>query len=111
MSGIPKWHKDAACKNAPVGIFVSYGDEDDDPPYPPVTALAYCNACPVKADCLQWATENDEYGVWGGTTNYQRRQLQREMERVRCPSCGADDLIYEGVIELCLSCGMSWRII
>lgn len=25
-----------------------------------------CLSCPVMAQCLEWATENGEWGVWGG---------------------------------------------
>lgn len=25
-----------------------------------------CLSCPVMAQCLQWGTENNEWGVWGG---------------------------------------------
>lgn len=38
---------------------------------------SYCNTCPTKIDCLEWAIANNEpYGVWGGTTT-------RERERIR----------------------------
>lgn len=48
-------------------------------PYRTTTALAVCESCPVKAQCLQWALDNKEYeGVWGGTTPDQRAQMLRE---------------------------------
>jgi hypothetical protein len=106
----PNW-PDAACRDAPLDLFITLGDEDDEPAYPPVAAVVFCNSCRYRVECLAWAVENDEVGVWGGTSSYQRRQLTRERDRVRCPGCGAADLIYEHTIELCLSCGMSWRII
>lgn len=35
-----------------------------------------CAPCPVKADCLQWANQGVEFGVWGGTTYADRRRLR-----------------------------------
>ena len=41
-------------------------------------ALSYCSVCTVRELCLAWAVRNGErYGVWGGTTEQQRRRLIR----------------------------------
>lgn len=41
------------------------------------TALAICGICPVQEDCLDHALEtNERFGVWGGKTEKQRRQLR-----------------------------------
>lgn len=37
----------------------------------------FCNGCPYKPECLQFALENDEWGVWGGTTREQRSQMRK----------------------------------
>jgi WhiB family redox-sensing transcriptional regulator len=31
-------------------------------------ALAVCAGCPLAAECLEYALENEDHGVWGGTT-------------------------------------------
>lgn len=36
-------------------------------------AKAICADCPVRAACLQWAKANDEAGIWGGTTEDERK--------------------------------------
>jgi WhiB family redox-sensing transcriptional regulator len=42
-------------------------------------ALALCDTCPVRAQCLEYALRNKEsYGVWGGTTPEQRRRMRRQ---------------------------------
>ncbi len=105
----PDWPR-AKCVGAPLWLFVT-PDDVPDPPYPPTEAMVYCNACPIRVECLAYAIAHNEVGVWGVTTEYQRRQLNRSIDRERCPGCGTNDLIYENTIELCLSCGMSWRII
>lgn len=35
--------------------------------------------CPVRERCLAWALEKDEgFGVWGGTSERERRKLKRK---------------------------------
>ena len=42
------------------------------------SARRVCRACPVQLSCLNWALENGEdYGVWGGMTESERRALHR----------------------------------
>lgn len=36
-----------------------------------------CSGCPLKIECLQYAMNNVEFGVWGGTTESQREQLRK----------------------------------
>lgn len=41
-------------------------------------AKAACVSCPVRDACLQFAFETrQEHGVWGGTTEDERRRLRR----------------------------------
>ena len=41
-------------------------------------AKRICNDCPVKAECLEYALENDErFGIWGGMSERERRKLRR----------------------------------
>lgn len=43
------------------------------------TAKSVCAKCPVQAECLEWALRtNEPYGVWGGFTTVERRQLRRK---------------------------------
>jgi WhiB family transcriptional regulator, redox-sensing transcriptional regulator len=41
-------------------------------------AKAVCAACAVRSECLDFAiSTNQEYGVWGGTSEEERRVLRR----------------------------------
>ena len=41
-------------------------------------AKAICRQCPVITDCLEWALTNfQDSGVWGGTTEDERRLMRR----------------------------------
>jgi len=43
-------------------------------------ARAVCRQCPVQSDCLDFAlTTNQDSGIWGGTSEEERRVLRREL--------------------------------
>ena len=42
-------------------------------------AKRVCRYCPVRAECLEFALENDErFGIFGGLSPRERRRLKRE---------------------------------
>ena len=44
-------------------------------------AKLVCASCPVREKCLDYAIRNYEmYGIWGGHTAPERRDLRREWE-------------------------------
>lgn len=36
-----------------------------------------CQNCPVITQCLEHALKNNEYGIWAGTTEKDRRNIKR----------------------------------
>ncbi|OKK05034.1 WhiB family transcriptional regulator [Streptomyces sp. CB02400] len=45
-------------------------------------AKAVCRRCPVSERCLAWAlTAGPVEGIWGGTTEGERRAMRRRMAR------------------------------
>lgn len=38
---------------------------------------AICNECPLKLDCLMYAMTTGQHGIWGGTTENERRAIRR----------------------------------
>lgn len=41
-------------------------------------AKKFCEECPVKAECLNFAIVNrEEYGIWGGLTVRERQKIWR----------------------------------
>jgi WhiB family redox-sensing transcriptional regulator len=87
-----RWTEDALCTSTDPELFAP-------PPEPPRAhpnrrqewerwvgdAKAVClgdpvldvEPCPVRADCLAWALANDEWGIWGGTTDEDRQEMRR----------------------------------
>lgn len=79
------WRDHAACQGADDGLF-----------FPGTTgkanaakALRICRTCEVRAECLQHAlTAVEQYGVWGGKTEQELREMRKM--RKRPPVCGTE---------------------
>ena len=58
---------------------------------PVEAARAICRPCPVRQECLEYALEHNFVGVWGATSDRQRRQMKgrgRRIRNLRCDVCG-----------------------
>ena len=72
------WRQDAECRDLDPNLFFPVGVTG-----PAVDQIAaakgICAACPVRAECLEFAiTTNQEFGIWGGTSEDERRVLRRK---------------------------------
>ncbi len=66
------WAGYAACRGADPDLFFPAPDD------PAIEAKKICAGCAVRQDCLDWCfLTNAAYGVWGGTTERERRRLLR----------------------------------
>jgi WhiB family redox-sensing transcriptional regulator len=45
-------------------------------------AKSICRKCPYTTACLNWAVDNGEVGIWGGTTERERRVLRKKRRAV-----------------------------
>ena len=71
------WRADSACRDLDADLFFPAG-ETGPAARQIVQAKAICALCPVKAECLQFAlATHQDYGIWGGTTEDERRQIRR----------------------------------
>ena len=72
----PAWQEEANCQGIDTEeFFPEKGGRNE-------LAQRICRRCPVTDKCLQWALDRDELGVWGGTTEHERRQMKRRPQRV-----------------------------
>jgi len=62
----------AACKEVDADLFFPEGKNKREQEH---TAKQICASCPVVTDCLQFAIDNEQFGIWGGTTEEERRHL------------------------------------
>lgn len=71
------WREQAACKDKPTGLFyVGRGGSECK------EAIAICNSCAVREECLEWAlATNEPEGIWGGMGPQSRKNLRRQRRR------------------------------
>jgi WhiB family transcriptional regulator, redox-sensing transcriptional regulator len=66
------WQADSLCAQTdPEAFFPEKGGSTRD-------AKKICTSCEVRAQCLEYALENDErFGIWGGLSERERRKLRK----------------------------------
>ena len=68
----PEWQDRALCAQTdPEAFFPEKGGSTRE-------AKRVCRSCEVRAECLEFALENDErFGIWGGLSERERRKLKK----------------------------------
>ncbi|WP_336921443.1 WhiB family transcriptional regulator [Aquipuribacter sp. SD81] len=76
MTWVEEWPELATCRGEdPDALFVQGAAQQQ--------AKVLCRACPVRTECLAQALDTrTEFGVWGGLTERERRQLLRDHPEV-----------------------------
>ncbi|CAL9279508.1 MULTISPECIES: WhiB family transcriptional regulator [unclassified Streptomyces] len=82
------WRQSAACRDEDPELFFPVGTSG-----PAVMqaeeAKRICARCPVREQCLQWALDaGQDFGVWGGTSEDERRTLRRRAARAARRTAG-----------------------
>ena len=69
----PEWTNQAACRGmGPAVWFPGRGEQT-------AHLKDICSGCPVAADCLQYALDNDiKHGIFGGMSERQRRRIRSD---------------------------------
>lgn len=71
----PNWQEVARCRGE-TELFFNEGS-----PHAIAEAKMLCSKCKVRLLCFKFALNNDEVGVWGGTTTMERQRLKRARRR------------------------------
>ena len=74
MKGIrpEPWMDSAVCAQTDPEVFFP------EPGGTAATARRICSVCPVQAECLAYALQHQEVGIWGGTNARTRQRMRRE---------------------------------
>jgi len=77
------WRKNALCKDTDPELFFPVGNTGQ--ALLQITeAKRVCEECTVKQECLEFALEtNQDCGIWGGTSEDERRQIRRDIAAER----------------------------
>ena len=77
------WQHQGACRNCAPELFFPIGTTATSVVADIEAAKAICATCPVRPECLRYALQTrQEYGIWGGTTEDERRALARAARKV-----------------------------
>jgi WhiB family redox-sensing transcriptional regulator len=84
-----EWRSRGACLNADPELFFPLSSVG-----PSLEQLAeakqICGRCPVRAECLEFALATEQvHGVWGGSSEQERRNLVTARSRGRRPAMAA----------------------
>ena len=72
------WRRDAACRDTDPDLFFPVGTTGQ-ALVQIANAKQVCGICPAAQDCLEYAlTTNQDSGIWGGTSEEERRKLRRD---------------------------------
>ena len=71
------WRRLAACRNTEPDLFFPVGTTG--PAVDQIkSAKRVCESCPAMSACLEFAlATNQESGIWGGTSEEERRRLRK----------------------------------
>ena len=89
-----EWTLHAKCRNMADALFPEGKDQKK--------VRGICMSCPVRLECLAEALDNRvEWGIWGGMTERERRQLLRSRPGAvpfapRCLRCPGWKLAWHG---------------
>lgn len=77
------WRTIAMCRDTDPDLFFPIGSGDGGLTLEQTQeAKAVCRRCPVRQRCLEWALDTDLVeGIWGGTTEQERRAMRRRAMR------------------------------
>jgi len=75
MSLAPTFDGSQVCANTDPEIFFPEDAKEAKIKVPQAKTL--CNECSFQQPCLEYALENDVYGVWGATTEAERKEIRR----------------------------------
>jgi WhiB family redox-sensing transcriptional regulator len=72
------WRENSACRDTDPDLFFPVGTTG--PAIEQIeNAKAVCRACDVQKSCLDYAlVTNQDSGIWGGTSEEERRALRRQ---------------------------------
>ncbi len=78
-----EWRSYAACRDTNPDLFFPVGTTG--PAIEQIeSAKAICAECPAREECLEYAlATNQDSGIWGGTSEEERRVLRREYQAAR----------------------------
>lgn len=67
---------EAAC--AGIGVESFFEDEETGTFLNLQAVKKVCAFCPIQDTCAEWGIHHEKYGIWGGLTPHERRELRKK---------------------------------
>lgn len=101
-----RWQDSALCKKYGPDLFFPDGEKGENA-VQIMVAKNVCSVCPVRYNCLAEALTRYEAGVWGATTERDRKTIRQYLKDIPWERAGAVGLAYVMalVMPVCEGCG------
>ena len=101
------WEK-AECKRLEIytDLFYDIEEQRSTHAYDHINSVrAICVACPIWKDCLAYAFQHEDYGMWGGMTSQERASIDDPLKYPNQRTRGLQNLKENGItFDLIMEC-------
>lgn len=73
---VPDFRGTEPCTDVPLEAFFEARDGASHQ-WETKVVISVCQSCPIQVECQEWAIAHQEYGVFGGLTQSQRRHIRK----------------------------------
>ncbi len=88
------WVNEGNCRDVDPSVFFIPGYiKGDDLERRRIKAKDFCSLCVVRSECREYAIDNKEEGIWGGTTERERNKIRGQRARERSGAVGKVALV------------------
>jgi WhiB family transcriptional regulator, redox-sensing transcriptional regulator len=74
----PRFYENPACATVGGDFWFPENDATSRNTTEVAIAKSICRRCPHKTECAEWGIQNENFGIWGGLNEGQRRLVRRQ---------------------------------
>jgi WhiB family redox-sensing transcriptional regulator len=78
----PRFYEDPSCASVGGDFWFPERSDNSSNSAEMVIAKSICGQCIHKTECAEWGLKKERFGIWGGTSEYERRLLRRRLNIV-----------------------------
>lgn len=75
----PRFYEDPSCASVGGDFWFPEKSDGSSNSVEMLLAKSICGRCPHKVECAEWGVKKEHFGIWGGTTEKERRVLRRQL--------------------------------
>ena len=74
----PRFYENPACATVGGDFWFPENDPANRNTIEVAIAKSICRRCPNQEECAEWGIQNENFGIWGGLNEGQRRLIRRK---------------------------------